>query len=221
MNASTELFAHVLAGITVMLFLLRIGDGLEKVTFVVRYFKLVEKDLVFLLKRPARVVLFLILDVTDHRRQLRMRIREPAKAFLPVETSGNPPIAIDEIRRSSLDVTNEIRKRDIWLLADQNMSVVRHAMDGQQLLPLSRHDAGHVFLKFFLPFTANQVLPSFDREDNLNVDLGVGVRHLIVSYQVAVTNVEAAFVGVFDREQQDVVGPAQGEKDFRDTVSEI
>ena len=38
-------------------------------------------------------------------------------------------------------------------------------------------DARNVLLKFFFALWLNQVLPAFDREDDLNVDLRIGVGH--------------------------------------------
>ena len=55
--------------------------------------------------------------------------------------------------------------------------MVWHAMHGYKLLALASDDAGDVFLKFFLAFRCDEILASLDGEDDLNVDLGVGVGH--------------------------------------------
>ena len=115
------------------------------------------------------------MDVADDRGEMGMRVRKRAEHILPIETPRNPSLAIDEIGCSGLDVTHQIGKGDAWLLTNQDMGVVGHAMDCQQLLPLRRNDPGYVFLELLFPFTADKVKPPVDRKDDLNIDLGVGV----------------------------------------------
>ena len=60
--------------------------------------------------------------------------------------------------------------------------MVGHVVNGNELLPLSRDDAGHVLLQFVFMFWFDQVLPSLDRKDNVEVNLGVGVCHFNSCY---------------------------------------
>jgi len=55
--------------------------------------------------------------------------------------------------------------------------VVRHAVDGEKLLTLAGNDAADVFLQLLLPVREDEVLPALNGEDNVNVDLRVGVGH--------------------------------------------
>ena len=100
-----------------------------------------------------------------------MAVGECAKAFLPGESARHPPVSIDEVGRSVLDVSYHIRQRNGWLEADEDMGVVRHAMHSQKFLPALRDDSGDVLMKFLLVSLVNQILPSFDRENNLEIDL--------------------------------------------------
>src|SRR3954468_13346089 len=50
-------------------------------------------------------------------------------------------------------------------------------MNRKQLLPLSGHDAGDVFMKLLLAFRRDQALTALHREDNLDVNWGIGVGH--------------------------------------------
>ena len=50
-------------------------------------------------------------------------------------------------------------------------------MDRQQLLALSGDDARDVFVEFFFPFRADEILATLDGKDNLDVDLRIGVGH--------------------------------------------
>jgi len=55
--------------------------------------------------------------------------------------------------------------------------MVGHIIDGNQLLILMSNDAGDVFLKLFVMFGFDQTLPSLYSENNVKIDLGVGIRH--------------------------------------------
>ena len=59
--------------------------------------------------------------------------------------------------------------------------MIWHVIDCYQLLALSGDDAGHVFLKFVVMLSLDQALPSLHSENNLDVDLGVGIRHFYVA----------------------------------------
>ena len=50
-------------------------------------------------------------------------------------------------------------------------------MDSDELLLLPGHDAGDVFLQLFLSFRSNHASPRGDGEDDVHVNLGVGVGH--------------------------------------------
>lgn len=53
----------------------------------------------------------LILNVSNDCIQLGMTVREGAVTFLPVEPPMNPFILVDDIRRISLNLANQISKR--------------------------------------------------------------------------------------------------------------
>src|SRR5579863_517711 len=50
-------------------------------------------------------------------------------------------------------------------------------VDGDQFLPLAGNNAGDVFLKFVVMPGLDKVLPAFDSEYDVDVDLGVGICH--------------------------------------------
>ena len=56
--------------------------------------------------------------------------------------------------------------------------MVRHIVNGDELLFLTGNDAGDIFLKFVVIFGFDEVLPAFDCEYDVNVDLRVGIGHL-------------------------------------------
>ena len=55
--------------------------------------------------------------------------------------------------------------------------MIGHAIDRDKLLFMVANDSGDVFVEFFFIFLLDQILPSLHREDNLDVDLCVGVCH--------------------------------------------
>jgi len=57
------------------------------------------------------------------------------------------------------------------------MQMVRHIIYGNQFLPLRRDDARDVFLQFVVMFGLNEILPAFDGEHDVDVNLRVGVGH--------------------------------------------
>jgi hypothetical protein len=78
-----------------------------------------------------------------------MRVGERAETFLPVEPPSDPSFALNEFGRVGLNISYQIRERNIGLQPDQHMSVIRHGVYLDQLLPLLPNDAADVFLKLF------------------------------------------------------------------------
>jgi len=72
---------------------------------------------------------------------------------------------------------DQVGKRNRGLLADKEMSVIRHAMNRQELLSAMGDDAGDVFVQLLFKFRSNETLSSFDGKDDLDIDLCVGVCH--------------------------------------------
>jgi hypothetical protein len=72
---------------------------------------------------------------------------------------------------------NQIGKRDARFLTDEEVSVVRHAMDRQELLAPMRDDPGDVFVQFLFECGPNETLPHFHGKDDLDVDLCVCICH--------------------------------------------
>ena len=111
-----------------------------------------------------------------------MGTRESAISFLPPELSLDPIPVVDKSRRIGFDVTNQIRNTLVGLQAHQNVDMVGHAVDGDELLSLIGDDAGGVFMQFFLVFLPNQVLSPVYGEDNVNIDLGECICHGIFPF---------------------------------------
>ena len=57
------------------------------------------------------------------------------------------------------------------------MQMVPHIIDGDQFLFLAGDDAGDVFLQFVVVFGHDEILPAFDGEHDVKVNLRVGVCH--------------------------------------------
>ena len=61
--------------------------------------------------------------------------------------------------------------------------MIRHSIDDYWLLILSFNDTCDVFVKLILPWFSNEVFSSFDRKDNLDVQLWICSCHIISPLQ--------------------------------------
>lgn len=57
------------------------------------------------------------------------------------------------------------------------MCVIGHAIDCNQLLAFSRNDSGDVFLQLFAMLGGNHTCATGDSEDNVQINLCVGIGH--------------------------------------------
>jgi hypothetical protein len=57
------------------------------------------------------VMLFLVLNIANDRVELGMPIREGAIALLPTELAADPLVLVYIIRRITLDIPHQVRKR--------------------------------------------------------------------------------------------------------------
>jgi hypothetical protein len=103
---------------------------LENITPIKRDAVPLEKSDVFFLKGFSTVARRLILDVIRYTTHMRMRNRKRAEAFLPRESASHPLLLVNVIGRTSFDVTDQIRWRDVWFQTEQQVRVIRHAKDG-------------------------------------------------------------------------------------------
>jgi hypothetical protein len=55
--------------------------------------------------------------------------------------------------------------------------MIGHAMHGQHLGFSGLHKSGHVFMQLYFMFPFDKALPSLYSEDELQVNLGEGIRH--------------------------------------------
>jgi hypothetical protein len=67
-----------------------------------------QKFNVFALERFSAVMPGLVVDVIGDTMQMRIRNRKRAEAFLPTESTSDPPLLVDVIGRTSFDVANQI-----------------------------------------------------------------------------------------------------------------
>ncbi len=81
----------------------------EQIPGVVFHGELLEHLNIFFLERFLAMMLFLILDVLDNLINLSMGIRERPEALLPIESSVNPFLLVDETGRPGLNVSDQIR----------------------------------------------------------------------------------------------------------------
>jgi hypothetical protein len=88
LNPARLLFKHAMT--------LSILDKIEDVFLVECHIEFSEQLQVFILEGSFTMMFFLSLNISDDCAQLRMRIRESAEAFLPVESSSQPSAFVYE-----------------------------------------------------------------------------------------------------------------------------
>src|SRR5712692_365231 len=121
-----------------------VGDGralfvteeLEHVLWIIGDVEPLQQSQVLAPEALLGMMLLLAADVPNHGVQVRVRVGECAKAFLPVEPPSDPSLALDEFGRVGLNVSDQIRERNAGPQADQYVSVIRHAVYLNKLLPL-------------------------------------------------------------------------------------
>src|SRR5690606_9266711 len=101
----------------------------KEVVVLKRYLKLVEKFRVFLLKGLLLVTGHLILDVSDHIPNMRLRIRECTIPCLPGKAPPRPSISVYELITLDFDFLHKVRDCHDGLEAHKQMCVIRHTMD--------------------------------------------------------------------------------------------
>jgi len=81
------------------------------------------------------------------------------------------------IGRACFDAPDQIRRRLIRLQSKKNVDVIWHTIDRDKLLIATRYDPRDVFLQFLLALGLNDTCAPGNGEDDVQVDLGVGVGH--------------------------------------------
>ena len=120
---------------------------------------------------------FLVLDVSDDILELRVRVGERPKSFLPHEFSGYPPFLVYESCGTRLDVSDQIRDSDVGGDADKDMDVIGHRVDLDDLLFPVGDDAGDISVEFGFVLFWDEGLSRFDGKDDMYVELGIGICH--------------------------------------------
>src|SRR5215472_5520264 len=106
-----------------------------------------------------------------------MRIRKRPEALLPGEMPRHPLVLVNMVAGAGLDVPNQVRQSHAWPQANENVRVVRHAIDFDELLALASHDPGHVLVEFLLALGSDEVLSALHGKNHLDIDLRVSASH--------------------------------------------
>ena len=123
------------------------------------------------------MVILLVADVIDRRAYMRMRNGKCTKPLLPRKTAANPSLLVDVISRARFYSSDQVRRRFVGLQSQENVRVIWHAVNRDQFLFTLRHDSSNVFLQFLLAIGANNAGAPGDRENNVEIDLRIGVSH--------------------------------------------
>jgi len=136
-----------------------------------------QKRQILPLKRPLPMALGLITDILNHAPEIGLRDAERSVAFLPAKAATEPPLFVDVVGTPAFDFADYLRKPACRIIAEQNVGVIRHAVDGDELLLQRRGDAGHVALQFFAVLFADAAHPPVYGENDVEINLRVRVGH--------------------------------------------
>ena len=123
------------------------------------------------------MVLLLVSDIIDDVVQLRARIGKRAISLLPFKSPKNPSLLIDEFCRICFDVSHQIRYGGVWCYSNQDMDMVGHGIDLDDGLFFLFDDAHDIPVEFVFMLFWDEGLPAFKGEDDVYVDLRIGVGH--------------------------------------------
>lgn len=123
------------------------------------------------------MMFLLVSDIIDDVIQLRARIGKRAVSFLPFKSPKNPLFSIDEFCRICFDVSHQIRYGGAWRYAHQNMDMIGHGIDLDDGLFFLFDDADDITVEFVFVLFRDEGLSTLNGEDDVYVDLRIGVRH--------------------------------------------
>src|SRR5947209_18548362 len=98
---------------------------------------------------------FLIVDIMNHRAEVRMRNGKCSEIFLPRKRTPKPSRGIDMIGRTGFNFSNKIGNGLVRFEPDQDVRVVGHAIDCKKFLVSLPDNACDVFLQLFLAARPN------------------------------------------------------------------
>ena len=121
-------------------------DRLKYVALIVRNMMPFQKRSVFLLKRLSAMMRLLIENVVGNTVEMGMGRGKRAVTFLPRKPASQPPLLVNVIGRSCLDVADQVCWSDARFQTEQQMCVITHAVDRNQFLAFSCDNSSDVFL---------------------------------------------------------------------------
>lgn len=144
----------------------------------------IEFDIVFLQQRDqlfleglSPVVRFLSPNVRAYRALLRFADGERRVTGLPGEIRTEAFLVVNPLRGTSLHVPHQLRNRDVRLEAEQDVDVVRHAVQGQEPSLLPADDPLDVGVKLRAQLWIDERSPRFGAEDHVIQEPGEGSSH--------------------------------------------
>lgn len=123
------------------------------------------------------MTIFLVENVIADCIYLTSRIRKCSESLLPIKSAANPSVPVDEVRGTCFYIAHEIRNRYRRFDPNEQMNVIGHAEYGDQFLAAFVDDSGYIFVQFLTPFRRDEILSSFDGENDLYVYLRKGIWH--------------------------------------------
>ena len=96
---------------------------------------------------------------------------------MPVESSLQPSLLVDESRRIRFDISDQIRKGDVGFEAQKDVNMVPDTVDSEEFLVLVPNDTRDKFVELFLVLGSQNILPTLNSKNHLNIDLRICICH--------------------------------------------
>ena len=123
------------------------------------------------------MVFLLVSDIINDIVQLRARVGKRAESLLPLKFPDNPLFSVDEFCRICFDVSHQIGYGGVWCDANKNMDMIGHGIDLDDGLFFLSDNAHDITVEFGFVLFRNEGLSPFNGEDDVYVDLCIGVGH--------------------------------------------
>lgn len=158
-------------------------DESKYVSFVKRNLKLLQPSQIFILESSPSMMLFLILNVTNDCTELGVSVRKRAVTSCQQNLPRTHFFLLMKSEESALMSRTTTANAFDGFKPIKNVHMIRHTLDGDQFLTLVADNTRHVLVKLFFELRTNERQPPVNCEDSLNVDLGVGVGHEVLTFR--------------------------------------
>ena len=148
---------------------------MENEPFVIINAKIIQNFDIFLLKCLLFVMLNLILDIARHIRDGGSGVAENPVPVLPGKPTWTIEFLVNPQGGATFHISHQHGTGNIWVHTRQNMDMICHSANAQQLASVIGDAPRHVFVQFFLPIGLDKTLSVLYSENVMVVNLRIPI----------------------------------------------